>query len=718
MISYKKLNFRLILLGLIFCGALGVNGQHKSLRIEDAFNPAVYPTSLKQLQWAGNASNYAYVKDDELIIGIPGKSKKEESVLKLEALNAALEAQKIDKLKRFPAVELSGIYTFTFIHKNKLWEYTIKPEGLKSLAGFPEDAENTEFAPITKIAAYTKANNLYIMQNGIEKAVTLDEDKGIVNGQTVSRNEFGIKDGIFWSPKGNLLAFYRKDERNVSQYPLVNIEPRVAEIENTRYPMAGMNSEEISIGIYDVGTGKTTFLKTTSPVDRYFTNLSWSPDQKTLYIFELNRDQNHLELISYDVQTGEKRIKLFEETNPRYVEPEEGLHFLNLDNSKFICQSERDGWNHLYLYDVTGKLIKQLTTGKWMVKEIISITADDKKVFFTSTEASPTETQLYSLDMTSGKINRVTKTKGTHNVTISKDGKYIIDTYSNLDIALEVLILESSGKAVQTLVANDNPLKFYKIGKTTIFTIKSSDGSTDLYCRMILPPDFDGSKKYPALIYVYGGPHAQMVTESWLGGAGLYLNYMASQGYVVFTLDNRGTANRGFEFESCIHRNLGKLEVDDQMAGVNYLKSQSWIDSERIGVEGWSYGGFMTISMMLRYPEVFRAGCAGGPVIDWKYYEVMYGERYMDTPESNPEGYKAASLLAKADKLQGKLLVIHGTMDPVVVWQNSLQFVKACIDAGKQLDYFVYPGHEHNVRGKDRIHMWKKISGYFDQNLK
>ena len=235
---------------------------------------------------------------------------------------------------------------------------------------------------------------------------------------------------------------------------------------------------------------------------------------------------------------------------------------------------------------------------------------------------------------------------------------------------------------------------------------------------MIKPINFDPKKKYPVLVYVYGGPHAQLVKNSWLGGAGLWLNYMAQQGYLIWTLDNRGSANRGFEFENSIFRNLGTLELEDQMQGINYLKSLDYVDVDRIGVDGWSYGGFMTISLMLKNPGVFKAGCAGGPVIDWKWYEVMYGERYMDTPQDNPEGYKNACLLNHVKDFEGRLLIIHGTMDPTVVWQNSLSFLQKCVDEDKLVDYFVYPGHGHNVGGMDRVHLWKKIEQYFNDNLK
>jgi dipeptidyl-peptidase 4 len=326
------------------------------------------------------------------------------------------------------------------------------------------------------------------------------------------------------------------------------------------------------------------------------------------------------------------------------------------------------------------------------------------------------EQNAYSLDLKSGRIVRITPQKGVHRTSVSHSGLYALDTYSSSTVPRETHLLSTNGKSIKILRQAENPLKDYKLGETTVFTIEATDG-TPLYCRMIKPIDFDPLKKYPVVIYVYGGPHAQMITDSWMYGANFYLNFLAQKGYVVFTLDNRGSDKRGREFEQAIHRNLGKIEAEDQMQGVRYLKSLPFVDAERIGIDGWSYGGFMSVHMKLNYPETFKVAVAGGPVIDWKYYEVMYGERYMDHPESNPEGYEQANLINQVSKLEGKLLLIHGDMDPVVVWQHSLAFLKKCVSEGKLVDYFVYPGYEHNVRGRDRAHLIKKITSYFDENL-
>lgn len=691
--------------------------QDKVLKIDDAMkNRNIYPASMSQIQWMGETDYFTFVEKNSLHQR-KASVNADKKVYKLDEINKAIDEYDLEALKNFPRIKWVENNEFRFKYQNNIFIYNVDSKVLKKANFYSEKAEGLEIANFTNFVAYTKENNLFISINGEEIAVTKDENTGIKNGQTVHRSEFGIVDGIFWSPSGKLLAFYRKDETMVTDYPLVNVETRVASLENTKYPMAGETTEEVTVGVYNPETKKTIFLKTGKPKTQYLTNVTWSPNEKQIYIAVLNRDQNHMKLNVYDAQSGDFIKTLFEEKHKRYVEPEHGPIFLSSDDDKFLWYSERDGWNHLYLYNTKGELIKQLTKGNWLVTDFLGFDKDDENAYFMSTIESPIEDHLCSVNLKSDKINKITSNKGSHNILLSVDKKYAIDIYSSTTVAREYLLLNNKGKVLHTLQANENPLKDYNLGKTEIFTIKAKDG-TDLYCRMIKPMDFDPKKKYPVLVYVYGGPHAQLITNSWLGGGGIWLNYMAQQGYIIWTLDNRGSANRGFEFESCIHRQMGTLEVEDQMSGIEYLKTLPYVDAKRIGVDGWSYGGFMTISLMLKNPGVFKAGCAGGPVIDWKWYEIMYGERYMDTPQDNPDGYKNASLLNYVDKLEGRLLIIHGTMDPTVVWQHSLAFVQKCVEEDKLVDYFVYPGHPHNVRGKDRIHLWKKIEQYFDDYLK
>jgi dipeptidyl-peptidase-4 len=678
-------------------------------------NRKLYPTGLSNLQWRGDTDNFTWQEATLLLQGNV-KNSKTDTILTLSAFNRSLTESGIAEMRRLPFAGWKNNSVISFTSGDKFLEYDFVSAQVKVVNSSDSLAENIEMAPGTSWVAYTIKNNLYI-SDGVQKfQVTHDENPGIVNGKSVHRNEFGIEKGIFWSPSGKLLAFYRMDESMVTEYPLVDATARVAGLNNIRYPMAGMKSHHVTVGIFNPETRETVFMKTGEPAEQYLTNIAWSPDQKSLYIAVLNRDQNHMKLNRYNAVSGDFELTLFEEINERYVEPLHPMIFLPGKPGQFIWQSQRDGFNHLYLYGTDGKLIRQLTSGNWMVNDVVGFEAGGEGIFYTSTEVSPLERHLYYLNLKNLKKLRLTAETGTHTPVLRADGKYFISRYSSRSVPAEIYLADHKSKKIRTLHTSVNPLEGFALGETSFITLKAGDG-TDLYCRLIKPAGFDPARKYPVFIYVYGGPHAQLVTETWLGGANLFLNYMAQQGYVVFTLDNRGSANRGFAFESVIHRNLGKAEMEDQMTGVEYLKSLPWVDAERIGVDGWSYGGFMAISLKLSYPEVFKVASAGGPVIDWKFYEVMYGERYMDTPEQNPEGYKSASLLEKAGKLEGKLLIIHGAQDNTVVWQHSLEFLRACISAGKQVDYFVYPTHEHNVMGPDRSHLFIKIADYFNEYL-
>jgi len=712
---YNMLKINLLLLLYIFVfGVQPVKAQEKVLKIEDAMNRALFPDRINQLAWR-DAGSISYVENNHLVQKYISNNQVDTLVYLKDLSNRIVEAG-LKELRSFPRYEWLDTENIMLETQRSLFQYNLLTGNLKKVNSYPEEADGVETAPVTNYIAYTKHNNLFVSVNGKEIQVSKDKNEGIVNGQTVHRSEFGIRDGIFWSPKGNLLAFYRKDETMVTDYPLVDIEPRIAEVKNTKYPMAGEISEEVTVGIYNIRTGRTKFLKTDPPKDTYFTNITWSPDEKQIYLAQLNRDQNHMKLQVFDAATGGFIKTLFEETHPKYVEPEHGPVFLPDDPGKFLWYSERDGWNHLYLYDTDGKLLKQVTQGNWEVTEIIGFDKDSEILYYMSTEKSPLERHLYSVSLKSGNKQMITVEPGTHRIIPATDMKVFIDQFSSVDVTSRYQIIHQSGKKMLELLDSKNNLAEYNMGKTEFLTITNEEG-TDLYCRMIKPYNFDPAKKYPVLVYLYGGPHDQLVENTWLGGASIWLNYLSSKGYIIWTLDNRGSAHRGFEFENAIFRSCGGPEVDDQMAGIRYLKSLPYVDSARFGIDGWSYGGFMSLSVMLKNPGVFKVATAGGPVIDWKWYEVMYGERYMDTPQTNPEGYAKSSLLNYVKNLQGKVMLIHGTMDPTVVWQHSLAFIKKCAEEGKPVDYMVYPGHGHGVGGKDRIHLWMKLEQYYLENL-
>lgn len=587
----------------------------------------------------------------------------------------------------------------------KVWDKEL--DGLEN----PDKASNGSIA-------FTKDHNLYVkLASGEKNAVSNDGSLDLVYGESVHRNEFGIEKGTFWSPSGKLLAFYRMDQSMVTSYPQVDISTRCATLVPDKYPMAGETSHKVTVGIYNTETHSIHYLQAGDPTDRYFTNIAWSPDGKYIYMIELNRDQNHAELVCYDALDGKKVGILFTEDNSKYVEPMNPIQWLPWDDSKFIYQSRKDGFKHIYLYDKTGKQLSQLTSGNFEVFDVLGFYPEKKMIIYSSNEQNPIGQSLYGVTM-KGKRTLLNKEDGWHKGSLSKSGRYLLDTYSSPTVSSITDKIDIKTGTVERINAATEPWDEYKVPEMKVGTIKADDGVTDLYYRLVLPTDFDPNKKYPAVVYVYGGPHAHNIDASRHWGVRGWDVWMAQRGYVMFCLDNRGSEHRGAEFEQVTFRHLGEEEMKDQMKGVEFLKSLPYVDADRLGVHGWSYGGFMTTSLMTTYPDVFKVGVAGGPVIDWKYYEVMYGERYMDTPQTNPEGYKNSSLLGKAANLKGRLLIIYGGNDPTCVPQHTLSFIRACIDAGTYPDLFTYPGDGHNMSGSDRIHLHHKITQYFDDFLK
>ncbi|MGJ1410081.1 DPP IV N-terminal domain-containing protein [Sphingobacterium thalpophilum] len=599
--------------------------------------------------------------------------------------------------------------------------YNTKSKTIESFIGNDSQGANREVAPDLSKIAYLIDNNISIVdKNGKVTTVTNDTDKGIVNGSDYThRQEFGIKKGMWWSAQNDKLLYYRKDETMVANYPLPQWAPKIAGIKWIKYPMAGQKSEEVSLVVYNTTTGQKVTLQTGDRSEQYLTAVTWDPSGKYVYVGVLNRGQNDLKFNKYDAATGDLIKTLFEETATTWVEPETPLTFLPNKTDQFLYQSDRDGYNQLYLYNTEGKLVKKLGHNDIVLETLLDFSADGNKISYIGVTNNGLDRQLFEVDLKSGKTIQLTNEPGMHLASVSSDGKYLYDQYSNLNTPNNIQIKElKSGKATQ-LLKTENPFSG-KIHNPRIEFVQltSADGKYPLTGRIIYPNDFDPAKKYPVMYYLYGGSHSQLVSNRWLGGAGYFDMYMAQQGYIVFTMDNRGTNYRGRDFYTATHRKLGQNEMADQLKGIEFLKSKPFVDQGRMGIFGWSFGGFMTTSFMLHHNDIFKAAVAGGPVIDWKFYEVMYGERYMDTPQENPEGYKLTSLLNKADQLKGRLLIIHGAQDPVVVQQNSMEFIEACIKAGKQVDYFLYPTHEHNVMGRDRIHMYEKIADYFNQHLK
>ncbi|WP_276089103.1 DPP IV N-terminal domain-containing protein [Pedobacter sp. JY14-1] len=714
----KRLIFAVPLIVMAISGV----ARQKQLTMEDAMINArgtLAPQNLSQIQFIYGTEDYVYAKrQGNEVVWTSGSFKRPaHDFLTLGQLNAKLRAGSLDTAKAMPFIQFNqGREWIVMLNGSKvaldpatgrartLLEASVAARGVAEESG-------------AGYVAYVDGHNLFVSRSGAVKQVTTDGSEDIVYASTVHREEFGITKGTFWSNNGKILAFYRMDQSMVTDYPIIDWTSRPAKNVNIKYPMAGDKSHEVTVGVYHAETGKLVYLKTGEPAEQYLTNIAWSPDDKYIYIAVLNRGQDHLKLNQYDAVTGDFVKTLFEEKDEKYVEPLVPMLFLKNDPGKFIWQSNRDGWNHLYLYDVNGKMLKQLTSGSWEVLEVKGFDAKGGRLFYVSTEDSPVTRNLYVLNLSSGKSARLTKGSGVHNTQVSSSGNTVIDNFSNVEQPRIVQLLETGSGKEKTLLTAANPLAGYAMANSTIFTFKSKTGD-DLYGSLYKPEGFEPGKKYPVIVYWYGGSHAQLVLNSWNAGAGDYwFRYMAERGYVVLTIDTRGSDNRGRAFEQSMFRRVGDVQMEDMLSAVDYLKALPYADTSRMGLFGWSFGGFDTVDFMVSHPGIFKAAVAGGPVINWQFYEVMYTERYMDTPQENPEGYAATYLSNKADQLKGKLLLIHGLQDPVVVQQHSVDFVKKAVDKGVQVDYMIYPGHEHNVTGKDRTHLYQKVTDYFIQNL-
>lgn len=713
MLQKHRFQFSLALFGG-FCFSMVMGSalaQKKKLTLEESLTNPVFGMGIRQLHGFEDGSYGEVVsagkKGDAFLKTKDGKT---------DTLFFASD-WKADK-KNFPKINWQSGNLISGIWGSEIWTYNLANKEAKKIAKINEKAENQDLEENTLALAYTLDNNLFIQKGDQNFQISNEPEKNILFGSAgVHRNEYGISKGTFWSPKGNALAFYRMDQRMVTDYPIVEITEKPATVRNIKYPMAGQTSHEVTLGVFNLASQQVVYMNVDGPKDQYLTGVTWSPDEKYITITVLNRETNHFKLNVYDSQTGKFVKTLLEEKSDKYLDPQEGPFFVN-DALDFVWQSERNGFNHLYLYDWTGKMKRQLSEGNEEVKSIFGL--DDKKqnLLYVQCGALGLDRMVKSVGLKSGKPIVLTTVRGVHNPIWCDGRKAILDVWSNVTSPKNLARIDLSSRKTTNLKNwNDkNPLAGYEVGKIDTFSIKGNSGER-LQCRLIKPSNFDPTKKYPVIVYLYGGPHAQMITNSWMAGASTYFLAWAEEGFLVFTVDNRGSDGRGEQFEKAHHRQLGTPEMEDQLTGVNYLKSLPYVDGNRLGIHGWSYGGFMTTTMVTRAAGTYKVGIAGAPVIDWALYEIMYGERYMDTPKENQEGYETANLANHASKVKGKFMLIHGTSDDVVVWQHTQNFLKKAIEGGAQVDYFIYPGHGHGVGGKDRLHLMRKMTNYFKDNL-
>ncbi len=606
------------------------------------------------------------------------------------------------------------------------WKFTDPNGAATARVQLPKGAKEHAYAPGDARGACVVDGDVWTADADGTHRLTWDaKDGDLVYGEAAHRSEFGIKDGLWWGPEGRRLAFSREDMTPIALYPYADYDTLPAEPVHGRYPMAGRKDSIVTIGVHDTETGSLVYLENDPSADLYWTNVTFGPDGTRVYVALVNRGQDHMDLVEFDATTGKRLRTLFAESDPQWIEPEHGPIFLP-DGSGFLWFSPRNGYRHLYRYAMDGALQWQETDGPFDVREFLGFAPGGKTAFVMASGEDPLSMHCWrvrlgepapvmTLNPPPPKLQRLTVEPGWHDCTLSADGG-VLDHWSSLEVPGVVEAWNPEGERHRLSYARA-PIARLAAGDHQLFEVTADDGSI-LHGDVILPPDPDQLLRYPVLLYVYGGPHSQLVRNTWDAGAGLWLHYMAQEGYVVIRLDNRGTDNRGIEFSQCIHRHLGELEVVDQLAAVNHvLEAFPFADRTKVGVHGWSFGGFMTLRLMLLAPDTFACGVAGAPVTDWRRYETGYGERYMDTPEENPDGYEASSVLPLVDRLKGDLLLVQGTDDKTVMFSNSIAFLNACVEKGVQLRYMAYPMQQHGLRGKSRAHFYRMLTAFFREHL-
>ncbi|NIA31726.1 MAG: prolyl oligopeptidase family serine peptidase [Actinobacteria bacterium] len=596
--------------------------------------------------------------------------------------------------------------------------------GTKELVRLTHDAareRDPRFSPDSKKIAYIKNDNLTVLNiaSKEEKALTTEGNKDIFIGRFdwVYEEEFSIRTGFQWSPDSKHIAYFRLDQSGEPCFPIVDFVPLENTVEYTKYPKAGDPNAFVKIGIVDVITGGTTWIDRTAGPDDYFSRIKWTPDSKQLSITYLNRDQNHLELLFADQGTGKTRIVLQETVQNGWVEGAQSPRFIGNEKG-FLWLSERDGFNHIYYYDMIGRLKKQVTHGEWDVRNILRVAQKQKKVYFSASKLRREENHLYVVSFHGRGMKQLSKESGTHSINCSPSGEYYIDIFSNFSTPTRQALYNRRGKLVKML--RDDQVKAlprHPLANIEFLSFRTSNGDV-LPAYMIKPVAFDRGEKHPVLIYTYGGPGSQIVTNRWFGSRGFWYTFLTQKGYLVFAVDGRGTANRGRAWKEKLYLHLGILEIQDQIEGAKYLGTLPFVDAKRIGIWGWSYGGYTTVMCMLKGADYFKTGVAVAPVTDWRNYDSIYTERFMAQPDDNEDNYNEASAANFADKLRGKLLILHGSSDDNVHFSNTMQLAQALEKHRKLFDLMVYPRKRHGIHGTDeRVHLYKKITGYILENL-
>ncbi len=598
--------------------------------------------------------------------------------------------------------------------------FHLKSQAARILVSGKAAISDPKISPDGRQVSFIRNHNLWLVNlaDGKERALTQGGTEDIRKGELdwVYPEELEIKTAYWWAPDSSAIAYLEMDERKVSQYALVDFSSPSGEAEMERYPTAGGANPIVRVLVASLKGGEPRVMDTGAETDIYIPRVNWLIDSKHVAIQRLNRTQTQLDLLIADAATGSTRVALTEK-DASWVNVGDELYFFR-DGERFLWSSERSGYRHLYLYDRDGKQLGQITRGEWEVTALDAVDEAKGVVYFTATEKSPIERQLYRAALDGSGLTRLTKDEGTHAATFSPTASAFVDNYSNAAAPARQELYRADGTRVAAI--NENKvaeLADYHLSSPEFLTVKSRDGVA-LNASILRPPDFNPQKKYPVLVYTYGGPHSHVVRNGWGGSTFLWHELMAQKGYIIFSLDNRGSNGRGHAFETPLHFRMGAQELSDQRDGVHYLKSLPYVDGNRIGIWGWSYGGHMTLHAMFEAGDDFKAGFAGGPVTDWHYYDTIYTERYLGLPQKNEKGYEDSSPVKYAAQLKGKLLIAHGTGDDNVHFANTLAVINGLIAAGKYAEVLPFPGRGHGVSdpAAQRV-LWERVTQFFLANL-